>query len=59
MKKLKPSKEVQSVEIKTAAGVSFRKPNELSFAHRMAKRKVEDRDLEDQRDKRLAALIRK
>jgi hypothetical protein len=59
MKKLKPSEVGRSVEIKMARGISARKTNELPFADRMAKRKVEDRELEYLRDELLAAMIRK
>ena len=59
MKKSKPSKEAQFVDIKKASGVSGRKARELSFAERMTKRKAEDREIGRLGDKRLAAMIRK
>lgn len=59
MKKFKPSKQAQFVEIKTARGISVRKADELLFVDRMAKRKAEDREIERRGDERLASLVRK
>jgi len=45
--------------IKSARGMFRPKPGDTSFAARRTKLSIEDRELEQRRDERLAALIRK
>lgn len=57
--KRKSSKAEQHASIRAARGMLRSKPTERSFVERMAMRKIDDRELENRRDARLAALIRK
>ena len=57
--KRKPAKAEQRAAIKAARGMLRPKLGEPSFVEQMAKWRAEDRELEHQRDERLAALIQK